>query len=134
MSDPLNKELDLVLLPAINGETRYAPAPSQDDYDFARETIRGVVAKGAQMLEELSFVAEQSQHPRAYEVAGQLVTSITAAAEKLLTVKKHQQDISAKDSLQHHGPNGTFNNNLFVSSAEFMEMVRTPKVVTPVKQ
>lgn len=123
--DPLNKEIDLVLLPALNGESRHVPIASQDDYDFARETIRGVVAKGAQMLEELSFVAEQSQHPRAYEVAGQLVTSITAAAEKLLTVKKHQQDITARDSNMKEGVN--VHNNLYVSSAQFMEMVRTPR-------
>jgi hypothetical protein len=67
-------------------------------------------------------VANNTDHPRAYEVAGQLVKSVSDAAEKLIELQKKMQDLE-------EGPKSkqkiTNNNALFVgSTAELSKLIK----------
>jgi hypothetical protein len=41
----------------------------EDDYSFARKNLRELIVKGSTAIDEILFVAKESEHPRAFEVA-----------------------------------------------------------------
>ena len=60
----------------------------QKDYDFVRGELYNVIEKGQEALTGALDVANNTDHPRAYEVTGQLVKSVSDAAEKLIDLQK----------------------------------------------
>jgi hypothetical protein len=66
------------------------PAPTQrveDDFEQARDTLRNLISKGEQALDGMMDVARQSDHPRAYEVTGQLIKTVAETAKDLLALQ-----------------------------------------------
>ena len=60
--------------------------------------------------------------PRAYEVAGQLIKSVSDATDKLMDLQKKVKDVKEE---QPKGPN-TVNNALFVgSTAELQKLLKS---------
>ena len=56
------------------------------DYDYSRGQLYDVIEKGQEALSGVLDVANNTDHPRAFEVAGQLVKSVSDATEKLLSL------------------------------------------------
>ena len=63
------------------------------DYDYTRGQLYDVIEKGQEALSGILDVANNTDHPRAYEVAGQLVKSVSDAAEKLVALQQKMQDL-----------------------------------------
>ena len=59
----------------------------QDDYEFRRETLYQLIGKGQDALENLLHVAKESDHPRAYEVTGQLMKTTADLVKDLTTLQ-----------------------------------------------
>ena len=85
----------------------------QKDYDFVRGELYNVIEKGQEALTGALDVANNTDHPRAYEVTGQLVKSVSDAAEKLIDLQKKMQDIEEGPKSKQKVTN---NNALFVGS------------------
>ena len=67
-------------------------------------------------------LAQESEQPRAYEVAGQLIKSVSDATDKLMDLQKKLKDVEEDKSVK--GPS-TVNNALFVgSTAELAKMLK----------
>ena len=101
-----------------------APANVDDDFDHARQTLKNLLDKGEQALDGMMDVARQSDHPRAYEVTGQLIKTVAETAKDLLALQK------AKKELQSSEPEkptqiGTQNNIVFSgNTSELIKMLR----------
>ena len=96
----------------------------QDDYEFRRETLYQLIGKGQDALENLLHVAKESDHPRAYEVTGQLMKTTADLVKDLTTLQIEMNKIqNDKDGA---GPNKVVNNNsVFVGDTnEFLEMLK----------
>ena len=96
----------------------------QDDYEFRRETLYQLIGKGQDALENLLHVAKESDHPRAYEVTGQLMKTTADLVKDLTTLQIEMNKIqNEKDG---SGPNKVVNNNsVFVGDTnEFLEMLK----------
>ena len=63
------------------------------DYDYARSSLYDIIEKGQEALSGALDVATNTDHPRAYEVTGQLIKSVSDATEKLNDMQKKMQDI-----------------------------------------
>jgi len=87
----------------------------QDDYDLARQTLRSLILKGEGTLDDMINFARNSEHPRAYEVTGQLIKTMADTAKDLLNVHKQVKDIKGKENNQQIG---TQNNVVFAGSTE----------------
>jgi len=92
------------------------------DYDYSRGQLYDVIEKGQEALSGILDVANNTDHPRAYEVAGQLVKSVSDATEKLMALQQKMQDLE-------EGPKSkqkiTNNNALFVgSTAELSKLIK----------
>ena len=94
----------------------------QKDYDFVRGELYNVIEKGQEALSGALDVANNTDHPRAYEVTGQLVKSVSDAAEKLIDLQKKMQDIEEGPKSKQKVTN---NNALFVgSTAELSKLIK----------
>lgn len=86
----------------------------QHDYEVTRAQLHNLVMKGQEAIDGILDVARSSDHPRAYEVAGQLIKNVADVADKLIDLQKKMKDIDEKAATKS-GPT-TVNNTMFVGS------------------
>jgi len=92
------------------------------DYEYTRGNLYSIIEKGQEAINGILELAQDSEMPRAYEVAGQLIKSVSDATDKLMDLQKKLKDVE-EDSPQK-GPN-TVNNALFVgSTAELAKLLK----------
>jgi len=65
------------------------------DYELSRETHRDLLETGQEALTKLLKVANESQHPRAYEVAGQLLKNLSDMTDKLMALHEKRKKLEA---------------------------------------
>ena len=94
----------------------------EKDYEYTRGNLYSIIEKGQEAINGILELAQDSEMPRAYEVAGQLIKSVSDATDKLMDLQKKVKDVN-EDSPQK-GPN-TVNNALFVgSTAELAKLLK----------
>jgi len=114
--DPIGKALGVssIAMPEIQ-----EPSQIDDDYELARANLRKIIESGGNALEDLIQLADTSQHPRAYEVIGSLIKSLSDANKDLLELSKRKRDLTGETGTK------TINNNLFVgSTTELQKMLK----------
>ena len=84
------------------------------DYEYTRGNLYSIIEKGQEAINGILELAQESEMPRAYEVAGQLIKSVSDATDKLMDLQKKLKDVNEEES-KPKGPN-TVNNALFVGS------------------
>jgi hypothetical protein len=95
----------------------------EDDYDHARENLRKLLIDGQTALSTALSVAQQSEHPRAIEVVGNLMKQLADINQQLLDLHQQKQKLDApKDGAKKEVTN---NNAIFVgSTAELNKMLK----------
>ena len=93
------------------------------DYEYTRGNLYSIIEKGQEAINGILELAQESEMPRAYEVAGQLIKSVSDATDKLMDLQKKLKDVNEEQ--QSKGPN-TVNNALFVgSTAELQKLLKS---------
>ena len=91
------------------------------DYDYTRGNLYSLIEKGQEAINGILELAQESEMPRAYEVAGQLIKNVGDITDKLLDLQKKVKDI---DDDKPKGPT-TGNNALFFgSTAELAKLLK----------
>jgi len=91
------------------------------DYDYTRGNLYSLIEKGQEAIDGILELAQESEMPRAYEVAGQLIKNVADATDKLMDLQKKLKDIEEE---KQKGPT-TVNNALFVgSTAELAKLLK----------
>lgn len=99
---------------------------TQTDYDLSRQTIRNLVRKGEEALDELLFVAKQSESPRAYEVVSGMIKNISDVTKELIDLQKKMKELNDDKTKSSSGVN--VQNAVFVgSTAELQKLIRQNK-------
>jgi len=99
----------------------------EKDYDYTRGNLYSIIEKGQEAINGILELAQDSEMPRAYEVAGQLIKSVSDATDKLMDLQKKVKDVNKEEEAK--SPT-TVNNALFVgSTAELQKLLKknTPK-------
>ena len=95
-----------------------------NDYSHSRDNYYNLIDKGNEAIEGILDIAKEGQHPRAYEVAGQLIANVAQTVDKLQDLQKKLKDLKEV-------PNKTsanIKNALFVgSTAELQKMLNRKK-------
>ena len=92
------------------------------DYEYTRGNLYSIIEKGQEAINGILELAQDSEMPRAYEVAGQLIKSVSDATDKLMDLQKKVKDVN--EDAPQKGPN-TVNNALFVgSTAELAKLLK----------
>ena len=91
------------------------------DYDYTRGNLYSIIEKGQEAINGILELAQESEMPRAYEVAGQLIKNVADATDKLMDLQKKLKDVEEETQ---KGPS-TVNNALFVgSTADLAKMLK----------
>ena len=92
------------------------------DYEYTRGNLYSIIEKGQEAIDGILELAQESEMPRAYEVAGQLIKSVSDATDKLMDLQKKLKDVNAEEK---SGPTNVTNNALFVgSTADLAKLIK----------
>jgi len=88
------------------------------DYDSARNNLHKLLNQGQDALYHALEIAKQSEHPRAFEVVGNLMKQLADTNEQLLALSERKQKLDAPKPGADSQPNKqvTNNNAIFVGS------------------
>jgi hypothetical protein len=100
LSDILNTDYIPVVSEGNKSVTIHEPDRSVDnpDADYSRANYYNLIEKGNEALDGILEVAKESQHPRAYEVAANMIKNLSDVTEKLMILQKQQQELQPKES------------------------------------
>ena len=94
------------------------------DYDYSRESYYSLIEKGQEAIQGILDIAKEGQHPRAYEVAGQLIGQVGQTVDKLQDLQKKLKDLKEIPNKT----NANIKNALFVGSTnELQKMLNRKK-------
>ena len=102
-----------------------------NDHKNSREYYYNLIEKGQEAIQGILDVAKEGQHPRAYEVAGQLIGQVGQTVDKLQDLQKKLKDLPKTATPQ-------IKNALFVGSTTDLQKMlkdkKEPKDITPEKK
>ena len=97
---------------------------NEDDFKYSRENLYHIIERGQDALSGILQVAQETDHPRAYEVAGQFLKTNAENTEKLVNLQTTKKKLKETDQPQRV----TNNNSLFVGSTqELQQLIKNKK-------
>lgn len=125
LNDAFNVSDDVVKTEIVEKTSSEILKPTIDDvkkdYDYTRGNLYSIIEKGQEAINGILELAQESEMPRAYEVAGQLIKNVADATDKLMDLQKKLKDVEEE---KKKGPS-TVNNALFVgSTADLAKMLK----------
>lgn len=91
------------------------------DLKYVRENLYDLISSGSTAIDQMMSIADQSQHPRAYEVLSNMIRQMVETNKDLLDMHEKKKKISDKKEEQK----STVNNNLFVGSTkDVLELIQ----------
>jgi len=129
-------EVDKNLADILN--TDYVPVVREDkpltihqseeenpDAHYSRSNYYNLIEKGNEALDGILEVAKESQHPRAYEVAANMIKNLSDVTEKLMILQKQQLELKAKDPAPASPTNISVDKAVFVgSTADLLKQLK----------
>ena len=130
IDDTLSAAFDLPkqeIVEIIDNETgevvEHASNKIESDFDITRNNLRGLLAQGQEALLYALEVAKQSEHPRAFEVVGNMVKQLADVNQQLMDL--HQQKQKLEGGVSKKDAKNVTNNAIFVgTSAELNKMIK----------
>ena len=92
------------------------------DYDYTRANLYSLIEKGQEAINGILDLARESEMPRAYEVAGQLIKNVSDATDKLMDLQKKLKDV--EEIKQAKGPTNVTNALFVGSTAELAKLLK----------
>jgi tetrahydromethanopterin S-methyltransferase subunit G len=92
------------------------------DYDYTRGNLYSLIEKGQEAINGILELAQESEMPRAYEVAGQLIKNVADATDKLMDLQKKLKDI--EEEKVSKGPTNVTNALFVGSTAELSKLLK----------
>jgi hypothetical protein len=131
MSDTIDKALGVV--EKISTPVSYYDIPPEpkpivtvgedidDDYKYQRDNFYNLVEKGSAAIEGILELAKEGEHPRAYEVAGNLIKQVAEVAEKLGDLQEKMRKLK---EVPNNAPKNVTNALFVGSTAELQKMLK----------
>ena len=88
---------------------------AETDYRYARENLYNLVERGQDAIDGILDLSKETESPRAYEVAGQLIKTVSDTAEKLIDIQKKLKDLEKENDVK------TQHNHLYVGSTSELQ-------------
>ena len=130
--DTLNNEFnvagDIVQPEVVNEKIQKIKETSDDikkDYDYTRGNLYSIIEKGQEAINGILELAQESEMPRAYEVAGQLIKNVADATDKLMDLQKKLKDV--EEEKQSRGPSNVTNALFVGSTAELAKLLKSER-------
>lgn len=100
----------------------------ENDFSFARDNLKKLISKGAAAIDDILFVAKESEHPRAYEVASAFLKNLSEMNKDLLELQLSKKEILKQNSRQINDPSITVQKAVFIGSTnELNKLLKSQK-------
>lgn len=125
IDESLSEVFDTIPMEAKTGEiitsTGEVIAPPDEkveyDYEKTRDNMHNLLQQGQDALMHALSVAKQSEHPRAFEVVGNLIKQLSDVNEQLLKLHERKQKLDSPKIKEEAASKQVTNNNaIFVGS------------------
>jgi len=93
------------------------------DYEKSRANLHNLLNQGQEALMYALEVAKSSEHPRAYEVVGNLVKQLAEVNHQLMDLSEKKQKLSKKQEENNPKPSSVTNNAIFVGSTNELKQM-----------
>ena len=122
----VDKPLENELLPKKTSTEVLVPEDKDPDIDFetGRKNLYNLLDKGNEAIDGILSLAKEGEHPRAYEVAGQLIKTVSEVSQNLLDLQDKLKKI--KD-IPDKGPKNVTNALFVGSTTELQKMLKGKK-------
>jgi hypothetical protein len=98
------------------------------DYEYTRANLYNLIDKASEAINDVLDLARESNHPRAYEVAGNFIKQTADMTDKLIDLQKKIKDLDKGDK-KSAAINGNVTNNMFFgTTADLQLMLKRGKV------
>lgn len=111
-------------MPAVVGDAQTSKSDVDQDFEYVRSNLRELIDKGNEALDNLAFIAKNSEHPRAYEVVATLIKTLTDANKDMIEVQKKKAAMQASEK---NSTGKVTNNNLFIGSTTELQSLLNEK-------
>ncbi len=126
-TDILNNTLGVVAEvtePVVTREQKVVPVGDDDidkDYEYQRQNFYSLIERGQDAIDGILDIARESEHPRTYEVAGQLIKSVAEVTEKLGDLQTKMKKLK---EVPNQAPKNVTNALFVGSTAELQKMLK----------
>ncbi len=123
----IDRELGVVekIVPQTIDVENYSPTINEDDlendYEYQRKQFYNLVEKGSNAIDGILELAKESEHPRTYEVAGQLIKNVAEVTEKLGDLQKKMKELK---KVPNNAPKNVTNALFVGSTTELQKMLK----------
>jgi 5-bromo-4-chloroindolyl phosphate hydrolysis protein len=117
-------ETQLEILPPednnLPAETVERHSHQDQDYDYVRNNLQDIIETGGEALQGILELAQESDHPRAWEVVGQIMRQLAETNKDLIDLQKDMKKIKNEESVKTVTQNAIF----MGSTAELQKYLR----------
>jgi hypothetical protein len=102
-----------------------------DDYIAIRKSLYDLSSQGDEAIELMMELARESEHPRAFEVLGQLIKQNAEIGEKIMKLQKSKKEVAVMGDNKALPASGTVtNNNVFIgSTTDLQRLLKDEQVI-----
>ena len=94
------------------------------DYELARNNFHLLIEKGNTAIEGILQLAREAENPRSYEVAGQLIKTVSDVTQDLMKLQKNMKDLN---KVEKDAPKNVTNALFVGSTAELQKLIKGDK-------
>ena len=116
ITDVVEQTTSTVTLPEVK-----VPKEVANDYEYQRRNFYQLVERGQDAIDGILELAKESEHPRSYEVAGQLIKNVADVTEKLGELQLKMQKLKEVPS---NAPKNVTNALFVGSTSELQKMLK----------
>ena len=98
-----------------------------NDHKYSREAYYDLIEKGQEAIDGILDFAKESEHPRAYEVAAQLIKNVSEVNTQLIDLQKKMQDLRDSKSIPNNVTNAIENAVFVGSTSELQKLIKGNK-------
>ena len=135
IDDKLNEVLNIVPevftetteISAVEERTELVVPQDKDaevDFDKGRENLYKMLEKGNDAIDGILALAKEGEHPRAYEVAGQLIKTVADMSKDLMAM---QEKLKKLKEVPNQGPTSVTNALFVGSTTELTKLLKEKK-------
>ena len=107
--------------PVLVPETKMTEEDIDNDYKYQRENFYNLIERGQDAIDGILDLARESEHPRTYEVAGQLIKNVAEVTEKLGDLQSKMKKLK---EVPNSAPKNVTNAWVVGSTAELQKMLK----------
>ena len=123
--DPIVPEVETTPVEVINEESIEESEKTPEikkDYKYTRNQLYSLIEKGQDAINGILELAAETEQPRAYEVALQLIKNVADTTDKLMDLQKKLKDV--EEDTKQKGPTNVTNALFVGSTAELTKLLK----------